>query len=79
MVLKHEKRQIVKESYPQFCLRIPTNRGDQFDKIKGMVDDLHVLLKKSQKEDEKTISKSEIIIEALELGLKALKKEIKGQ
>lgn len=74
--MKREKRRIAKaaHTYPQFCFRIPEHRTDQFEKVQQMIEQLYERYKKEQKEDEKTIKRNEIIIEALELGLKQLKK-----
>jgi hypothetical protein len=76
MALKREKKVKSKSdyTYPQFCFRIPENKADQFEKVQNKIEELYEYYKSTQGEDEKTIKRNEIIIEALDLGLKELKK-----
>ena len=78
--MKREKRirNPKDNSYPQYSLRIPEARTEQFERIKAMVEDIFNRFKASQKDDEKTINRNDIMIEALEKGLKELKRETKG-
>ncbi len=77
MALKREKKAKSKSdySYPQFCFRIPENKAAQFEKIQNEIEKLYDHYKSTQADDEKTIKRNEIIIEALDLGLKELKKK----
>jgi hypothetical protein len=76
MALKREKKAKPKSeyTYPQFCFRIPENKAVQFEKVQNEIEKLYEYYKSVQADDEKTIKRNEIIIEALDLGVKELKK-----
>ena len=61
-------------TYPQFCFRIPENKAVQFEKVQNEIEKLYDHYKSTQADDEKTIKRNEIIIEALSIGIKELKK-----
>lgn len=72
--MKHKKKAVKK--YEQFVLRIPTGHEDTFEELKNIIDRLHVHYKTQQEDEEETIKKNAIILEALTIGLnKMLKKE----
>lgn len=77
-IMKREKRtrNPSQQNYPQFCFRIPDNRAKQFERVKKTIEQLYERYKKMQAEDEKTIKRNDIIIEALEIGCKALKEDL---
>lgn len=77
-MMKREKRQSAKiEGNPQYTFRIPLSRAEQFNRVREMLEYLYEHYKKTQKEDELTINRNDIIIEALEIGMKSLKKDSK--
>ena len=78
-MIKREKRQTAKteSGTTQFTFRIPISRTEQFGRVRELVEALYELYKKTQKEDEKVVNRNDIIIEALEIGLKQLKRDSK--
>ena len=79
MVIRREKKVVSKNeyTYPQFCFRIPENKANQFAMVQEKIEKVHQIYKSTQVDDEKTIKRNEIIIEALDLGLKELLKSLR--
>lgn len=59
--------------YPQFAFRIPKEIKN---KLQARLDRLKVAYNKKRQEDEKTVNKNDILLEAIEIGLTKLEDKV---
>ena len=74
---KRQKDEIIStQKQTQYVFRIPGRRQEQWDQIQFGLDSLHMYFRETREKGESAIRKSDIILEALELGIAELNKKI---